>query len=101
MNPTVVTLNISGCNINFTTFIKLPILFNENSSLAILDASNNMIGDAGISELLKELCNRNTLRYLNISNNICLDKVIPALKEFIVKSKGLEVLEFEDNMYVQ
>ncbi len=110
LNPTVATVNISQ-NVHpesqsSTSFTVLdPIVMSvithlllKNSSLTILDVSNNKIGDRGVVLLTDALCHSHVhLTRLNVAKNDIADEGAMALAKYVAANSNLHTMVMDWN----
>ena len=96
-NSTLIVLDLSNNNISDAGAVALAQALHHNSTLEWLNWSNNSISDAGAVALAKALHHNSTLKWLDLSNNSISDAGAVALAKALHHNSTLERLDLSNN----
>jgi len=94
---TLRSLYLSNCNLHESSCNVLSSMFENHSSLIILDISNNPIGSRGVNMLFRSLSHNDHLVYLNASQTGCEERIGKSLAILLNDNQVLSELDLSKN----
>lgn len=93
------SFSFDKCGLDRSIFNKFDRFLMVIKNLRVLSLDFNNVGNDGIKIVLQNLRNSSTLQYLNISENMLTNDIIPSVVNFINENHMIEAFECERNMY--